>query len=211
MDLNKNRHQEVATMQGHIEDFYREDNNPTKDLTLDNEYRSMTGHNYEYDRKIQGGIDNSQNRLLHIDKTVTQSLYIHGHDKKDIVRAVMIHSPAVKTIDDKRRENYAKKLRQQMSEVESKRQKMDKTKETYGIKTNCKRDIENYRKCIKAEQKARKQGMMVNHLTYQRFQKERSPDFYKKHIAKIERDTAKQQKLDRERQQKKEQERQIER
>lgn len=202
--------QQKYMIQEHI-DYQYANNFQTNELAIESEYSVLVGKSYNQRRQEYGNVSVNQKQLNQTDIKVAQSLYINGRSKQEIINTVMKKSPAVQTMTKTGRELYKRKLLRQMNAVEPKREKIQKQKQVYGIDSNCKRNVQNYLKCIKAEQQARKQGMMVGHLNYRQFQKEKSPDFYKGYVAKIEKDTRQQQQLDRERQQKREQQNQQQR
>ncbi len=201
-----------VSIEKHIQHYYASESE-YQELTLDSEYQILIGKEYDELRKQHGGISTRKESLRQADFKVAQTLYIYGQDKQKVIDALLRRSPALSGMKQGDRKKYAKDILKAMNKVEPKRQKKQQQKQAYSMQTNCKRDIENYLKCMKAEKQARAQGVMISHLNYRQFQKEKSNDFHKGYIAKIEKRIAEQQKVDRERQQKQEQQmqRQIQR
>ena len=199
--------QQDILIQEHI-DHYTLNQKEFRELTPDSEYQTFIGQEYNTFKQQDGKIRGTQAQLKQADLTAVQNLYISGHDQQKIAETVLRRSPATRKMSQGDRARYKKLLLKGMNKVEPKRQKKQEQKQTYGVKTNCKRDIDNYLKCMRAERQARAKGMIISHLNYRQFQKEKSPNFHKSYAAKIEKQIAQQEKIDRERKQKMEQQKQ---
>ena len=202
-----NKIQHEALIQENIDHYFNQQRE-FQELDLTSEYQTFIGQEYNQLKQQDGKIRGTQEQLKQADLTAVQKLYVYGHDRQKIAEAVLRRSPATRNMSQGDRARYKQKLLKGMNKVEPQRKQKQEQKQRYGVTTNCKRDIDNYLKCMKAEQQARAKGMMISHLNYRQFQKEKSPNFHKSYMAKIEKQLAQQEKLDRERKQKMEQQKQ---